>query len=133
LPHRRLDRARGAGGNVGKHKVRGPSAACDGRRLIGVGASECWLPIIAGVIQLVELYPNGIEPAPRKRRGIAFVSCDARVGVKEFDRLNRAIGTLPLTVPIAKQFRLDQAAQAHRMVEKGHVLGRVVLRVAATV
>jgi NADPH2:quinone reductase len=78
-------------------------------------------------------YPNGIEPVPRKRRGIAFVSYDARVGVHEFDRLNRAIGTTPLTVPIAKQFRLDQAAQAHRMVEKGHVLGRVVLRVAATV
>jgi NADPH:quinone reductase-like Zn-dependent oxidoreductase len=40
---------------------------------------------------------------------------------------------MPLTVPIAKQFRLDQAAQAHRMVEKGHVLGRVVLRVAEPV
>jgi hypothetical protein len=26
-----------------------------------------------------------------------------------------------------------KAAQAHRMVEKGHLLGRVVLRVAATV
>ena len=77
-------------------------------------------------------YPNGIEPAPRKRRGITFVSYDARTGAKEFDRLNRAIGTRPLTVPIAKQFRLDQAAQAHRTVEKGHVLGRVVLRVAAT-
>jgi NADPH:quinone reductase len=77
-------------------------------------------------------YPNGIEPAPRKRRGIAFVSYDAKAGVKEFDRLNRAIGTRPLTVPIAKQFRLDQAAQAHRAVEKGHVLGRVVLRVGAT-
>jgi NADPH:quinone reductase len=77
-------------------------------------------------------YPNGIEPAPRKRRGIAFVSYDAKAGVNEFERLNRAIGTKPLTVPIAKQFRLDQAAQAHRMVEKGHVLGRVVLRAAAT-
>lgn len=77
-------------------------------------------------------YPNGIEPAPRKRRGIAFVSYDAKTGVKEFDRLNRAIGAMPLTVPIAKEFRLEQAAQAHRMVERGHVLGRVVLRVGAT-
>jgi NADPH:quinone reductase-like Zn-dependent oxidoreductase len=75
-------------------------------------------------------YPNGIEPAPRKRRGIKLVSYDARMGLKEFARLNRAIEKMPLAVPIAKQFRLDQAAQAHRLVEKGHLLGRVVLRVA---
>ena len=75
-------------------------------------------------------YPNGIEPAPRKRRGIRLVSYDARMGLKEFARLNRAIEKMPLAVPIAKQFRLDQAAQAHRLVEKGHLLGRVVLRVA---
>ena len=77
-------------------------------------------------------YPNGIAPVPRKRRGIKFVSYDAETGVDEFNRLNRVIETMPLTVPIAKQFRLDQAAQAHRMVEKGHMLGRVVLRVGAT-
>jgi NADPH:quinone reductase len=74
-------------------------------------------------------YPNGIDPAPRKRRGIKFTSYDAKMGRKEFARLNRAIGKLPLTVPIARQFRLEQAAQAHRRVEKGHLLGRVVLRV----
>lgn len=75
-------------------------------------------------------YPNGIEPAPRKRRGIKFTPYDAKIGRKEFARLNRAIEKLPLTVPIAKQFRLEQAAQAHRRIEKGHVLGRVVLRVS---
>jgi NADPH:quinone reductase len=74
-------------------------------------------------------YPNGIEPAPRKRRGINLVSYDAKTGVKEFARLNRAIERMSLTVPIAKEFPLDRAAEAHRRVEKGHVLGRVVLRV----
>jgi NADPH:quinone reductase-like Zn-dependent oxidoreductase len=75
-------------------------------------------------------YPNGIDPAPRKRRGIKVVSYDATMGLKAFARLNRAIEKMPLTVPIAKQYRLEQAAQAHRRLEKGHVLGRVVLRVA---
>jgi NADPH:quinone reductase-like Zn-dependent oxidoreductase len=51
------------------------------------------------------------------------------MGVKEFDRLSRAIDRIPITVPIAKQFPLDRAAEAHRRVEKGHLLGRVVLRV----
>jgi NADPH2:quinone reductase len=75
-------------------------------------------------------YPNGIEPAPRKHRGVKLVSYDAKPGVKEFARLNRALGTASLIVPIAKQFPLGEAGQAHRLVEKGHLLGRVVLRVA---
>ena len=74
-------------------------------------------------------YPNGIEPAPRKRRGIKVISYDAKPGVKN-SLLNRALDRTSLIVPIAKQFPLGQAAQAHRLVEKGHLSGRVVLRVA---
>ena len=74
-------------------------------------------------------YPNGIEPAPRKRRGVKGVPYDAKPGVKEFARLNRALDKKSLIVPIAKRFPLGEAAQAHRLVEKGHLLGRVVLRV----
>ncbi len=75
-------------------------------------------------------HPNGVEPAPRKRRGITVSSYDAKMGRKEFERLNRAMERAPLTVPIAKEFPLDQAAKAHQLVERGHLLGRVVLRVA---
>jgi NADPH:quinone reductase len=75
-------------------------------------------------------YPNGIEPAPRKHRGIKLLPYDAKPGVKEFARLSRALDSRSLIVPIAKQFPLGEAAQAHRLVEKGHLLGRVVLRVA---
>jgi len=75
-------------------------------------------------------HPNGIEPAPRKRRGVKLVPYDAKPGVKEFARLSRALDKASLIVPIAKQFPLGEAAQAHRLVEKGHLLGRVVLRVA---
>jgi NADPH:quinone reductase len=73
-------------------------------------------------------YPHGIDPEPRKRRGIKFVPYDAEVGVEEFGRLNRAIEQAPLQVPIAREFPLEKAAEAHRLLEKGHVLGRIVLR-----
>jgi NADPH:quinone reductase-like Zn-dependent oxidoreductase len=75
-------------------------------------------------------YPYGIDPEPRKRRGIKFIRYNAEMGVEELARLNRAMQRSRVRVPIAKQFPLDKAAQAHRLVEKGHLLGRVVLRVA---
>jgi NADPH:quinone reductase-like Zn-dependent oxidoreductase len=74
-------------------------------------------------------YPNGVEPAPRKRRGIKLVSYDAVAGVREFARLNRAIEESKLRVPIADAFPLEQAAKAHQRIERGHVLGKIILRV----
>jgi NADPH:quinone reductase-like Zn-dependent oxidoreductase len=75
-------------------------------------------------------YPNGIDPAPRKRRGIKFFSYDAKMGAKDLARLNRAMERATVKVPIEKAYPLERAAEAHRRVEKGHLLGRVVLRVA---
>jgi NADPH:quinone reductase-like Zn-dependent oxidoreductase len=74
-------------------------------------------------------YPNGVEPAPKRKRGIRFTSYDAKMGVKEFEHLNQAIEKSHLKVPIEEEFPLEKAAQAHRRVERGHLLGRVVLRV----
>lgn len=74
-------------------------------------------------------HPNGIEPTPRKRRGIKLTSYDAKSGEKELARLSRAIEASHAKVPIAKQLPLSRAAEAHRLVEKGHLMGRVVLRV----
>jgi NADPH2:quinone reductase len=73
-------------------------------------------------------FPNGVERPPRKRRGVSVKSFDARVGVREFERLGRAIEAARLRVPIAAAFPLDQAARAHERLAKGHVLGRIVLR-----
>jgi NADPH:quinone reductase-like Zn-dependent oxidoreductase len=75
-------------------------------------------------------YPNGIDPAPRKRRGIKLTAYDAKTGVKELVHLNRAMEKGTVKVPIEKQYPLERAAEAHRRVERGHLLGRVVLRVA---
>jgi NADPH:quinone reductase len=74
-------------------------------------------------------YPNGIEPKPRKRRGIKIASYDGLPGPGRYKRLDRAIEEAKLEVPIAKEFPLRKAADAHRLVERGHLLGKVVLRV----
>jgi NADPH:quinone reductase-like Zn-dependent oxidoreductase len=74
-------------------------------------------------------YPNGVEPVPRKRRGIKVVAYNGMPGVRQFQRLNRAIRAAKLKVPIAKSFELSRAAAAYRRVRKGHVLGKVVLQI----
>jgi NADPH:quinone reductase-like Zn-dependent oxidoreductase len=74
-------------------------------------------------------YPNGVEPVPEKRRGLKIISYDAKAGVREFEKLNRAVRKANLQVPIAAEFPLDEAAEAHRRVDQGHVLGKIVLRI----
>jgi NADPH2:quinone reductase len=74
-------------------------------------------------------YPNGIEPEPRKRRGIEIISYDAVAGVREFQRLGRAVEEAKLQVPIAGVYPLADAAGAHERLAAGHVLGKIVLRI----
>jgi NADPH:quinone reductase-like Zn-dependent oxidoreductase len=74
-------------------------------------------------------YPNGVEPEPRKRRGIRIESYDGTPGVREFERLGKAVEAAKLRVPIAAAFSLEDAARAHRRLAAGHVLGKIVLRV----
>jgi len=73
-------------------------------------------------------YPNGIEPEPRKRRGIKVIAYDGLPGPGRYQRLERAIDEAKLQVPVAKEFPLRKAADAHRRIEQGHVLGKIVLR-----
>ena len=74
-------------------------------------------------------YPGGVAPEPRKRRGIKIVSYDAVSGVREFERFGRAVEGARLKVPIAAAYPLTQAARAHRRLARGHVLGKIVLRI----
>jgi NADPH2:quinone reductase len=73
-------------------------------------------------------YPNGIDSEPKKRRGIKFIPYDAVSGIREFERLNRAVESAKLKVPIAETFDLAHAAKAHERLEAGPVLGKLVLR-----
>ncbi len=74
-------------------------------------------------------FPNGVWPEPRKRRKIQVISYNAEPGPREFERLEHAATQARLTVPIAEVYPLAHAAQAHERLEKGHVLGRIVLRI----
>ncbi|MFN2387837.1 MAG: zinc-binding dehydrogenase [Thermoanaerobaculia bacterium] len=74
-------------------------------------------------------YPEGIEPSPRKRRGVKTVSYDAEAGPRQFERLERAITEARLKVPIPAAYPLAAAWKAHRRVESGHLVGKIVLRI----
>jgi NADPH:quinone reductase len=74
-------------------------------------------------------YPNGIEPEPKKRRGMKFIPYDGVAGVHEFRRLNIAVEAAKLKVPIAEAFPLVKADKAHERLAEGHVLGKIVLRI----
>jgi NADPH:quinone reductase-like Zn-dependent oxidoreductase len=74
-------------------------------------------------------YPNGVEPTPRKRSKIRIESYDAIASPKHFARLNRAVEEARLQVPIAAVYSLAQAAKAHERLKRGHLLGRIVLRI----
>jgi NADPH:quinone reductase-like Zn-dependent oxidoreductase len=51
----------------------------------------------------------------------------------EWERLFRAAQEAKLQVPIAAVYPLERAAEAHAREERGHVLGRVVLRIRESV
>jgi NADPH2:quinone reductase len=74
-------------------------------------------------------YPNGVEPVPRKRNGIEVEAYDAIPGKREFHHLNRVLDEATPVIAIAARYPLDEAAEAHRRLEKGHVLGKIVLKI----
>lgn len=74
-------------------------------------------------------YPHGVEPAPRKRRGVKMAAYDAEAGVREFQRLGRAITEARLQVPIAAVYPLAAAWKAHQRIASGHGIGKIVLRI----
>jgi NADPH:quinone reductase-like Zn-dependent oxidoreductase len=74
-------------------------------------------------------YPNGVEPAPKKRRGMSVFPYDAISGVREFDRLNAAVHAAKLKVPISECYPLVQARKSHERLAEGHVVGKVVLAI----
>jgi NADPH:quinone reductase-like Zn-dependent oxidoreductase len=75
------------------------------------------------------VYPNGIEPVPKPRRTFRVRSFDAVADAEEFAKLNRRFTAGRVRVPIGAAYPLARAAQAHRRLDRGHVLGRLLLQI----
>jgi NADPH:quinone reductase-like Zn-dependent oxidoreductase len=76
-------------------------------------------------------YPNGVEPVPKPREGITIVPFDALADdrVAQWQQFNKAVEAKSFEVPVAATFSLADAAAAHKRVEAGRVLGKVVLKI----
>jgi NADPH2:quinone reductase len=91
----------------------------------GAGELSAFLPHLKSRAPVA--YPNGVEPVPQA--GDHPVSgFDGEASAAAFQRLNAAIGaqTIPLHV---EEFSLEGVVKAHRRVEQGHVVGKIVLRI----
>jgi NADPH:quinone reductase len=75
------------------------------------------------------VHPNGIEPEPVARRTFSIRSFDAVASTREFAKLRRRIDAARIRAPITAVYPLARAADAHRHLERGHVLGRMVFGV----
>ena len=74
-------------------------------------------------------YLYGMQPLPKPRLGIRMSLYSFISGAGEFERLNKAVEAAKPQVPIAAEYSLADAAQAHRRLEAGHLLGKIVLNV----
>lgn len=71
-------------------------------------------------------YPNGVEPEPQIP-GHETIAFDGLMSRAALDALNEAIGTksIPLSVDV---YPFDRVVEAHRRIEAGHVIGKIVLQ-----
>jgi NADPH2:quinone reductase len=73
-------------------------------------------------------HPNGVEPEPRVPDGVLSLAYDGTPSKDAFDRLNRLIGSQPFHVELGRVYRLEDAAAAHREIDKHH-LGKLAFRI----
>ena len=72
-------------------------------------------------------YMYGLEPIPRPRGNMRMILYSFVAGTSELERLNKAAEAAKLRVPVAAEYSLAEAAAAHRRLEAGHLLGKIVL------
>ena len=58
-----------------------------------------------------------------------MIGYDADMSPTTFAKLGRAVDAIDFAVPIAHAYPLSRASQAHERIERGHVIGRIVLKI----
>jgi NADPH2:quinone reductase len=99
----------------------------------GLDAALVLAPGADELLQLVKkggrvAYPNGVEPAPRKRRGITVNGYDGYDGRDALERLNKLIAKGPFHVEVSKKYPLAQTPKALADVGRHH-LGKLAVQV----
>jgi len=74
-------------------------------------------------------FPNGVDPEPKRRGRLRVEGYDAVADPRQFRRLRRFVDKARVQVPIAAVYPLGQAARAHRRLEGGKIVGRIVLSI----
>jgi len=74
-------------------------------------------------------YLYGMEPLPHPRYGIRMSLYSYIAGTEELKHLNQAVEAAKLQVPIAAEYSLADAGQAHKRLAAGHLLGKIVIHV----
>jgi NADPH:quinone reductase len=74
-------------------------------------------------------YLYGMAPLPRPRFDMFMILYSFFAGTQELARLNAAVEAAKIQVPVAAEYPLAEAAEAHKRLEAGHLLGKIVLRV----
>ena len=73
-------------------------------------------------------YLFGIDPLPRPRGSARMMTLYNFVaGSHELERLNKAVEQGKMQVPVGGEFSLADAAEAHKRLAAGHVLGKIAL------
>ena len=74
-------------------------------------------------------YLSGMNPLPQPRFGIRMTLYSFISGIRELEQLNRAVAAARTELPVAAAYPLAEAAEAHRRLEAGHLLGKILLHV----
>jgi NADPH:quinone reductase-like Zn-dependent oxidoreductase len=95
--------------------------------LVGGDAITAWLPTLRPGGQIAAIATPELDLDPLLDDNITFHGVLIRNDGDRTRRLARLLGEGRLVAHVSHTFRLDEAAQAHRILESGHSGGKVVL------
>ena len=72
-------------------------------------------------------YLFGVEPLPRPRGNIRMTLYNFIAGSHELERLNKAVEQAKMRIPVGAEYPLAEAAEAHKRLAAGGVLGKIAL------